>query len=157
MRPAAGQFFYQLRGPWRWALLLAVLLPCTGLSPESILAQAAPQPNAAVVLQTLSPSQATALIRSRENLAVVDVRTPQEREKYRLQGSQLILLGDLVRGQHELLTNQPILLYCAVGGRSALAARILNNQGFQEVYNLAGGIEAWLNSGLGVDTSMAQQ
>jgi rhodanese-related sulfurtransferase len=35
--------------------------------------------------------------------------------------------------------DQPIVLYCASGGRSAKAMKMLNNEGWKEVYNLLGG------------------
>ncbi len=42
---------------------------------------------------------------------------------------------------------QPIVLYCRTGGRSALAARSLMTLGFRNVRSLAGGITAWMAAG----------
>jgi len=39
--------------------------------------------------------------------------------------------------------NKPVYVYCAVGGRSATAAKILSDMGFTEVYDLEGGIINW--------------
>lgn len=50
-----------------------------------------------------------------------------------------------------LRQDQPVLLYCASGGRSALAAAALKDLGYQTVGHLDGGIRAWLESGQPVD------
>jgi rubrerythrin len=42
-----------------------------------------------------------------------------------------------------LAPDQPVIVYCAIGGRSRVAAQLLAGQGFKEVYNLKGGIKAW--------------
>lgn len=43
----------------------------------------------------------------------------------------------------ELDRERPVVVYCASGARSAQVARYLLQQGFEEVYNLSGGIQAW--------------
>ncbi len=42
---------------------------------------------------------------------------------------------------------KPIFVYCAIGGRSGQASKILAGKGFKQVYNLEGGINAWRASG----------
>ena len=46
----------------------------------------------------------------------------------------------------ELQKDRPIVLYCAAGGRAALAGKLLKDMGYKEVYNL-GGLSDWVNSG----------
>ncbi|MFA7097471.1 MAG: rhodanese-like domain-containing protein [Gammaproteobacteria bacterium] len=41
---------------------------------------------------------------------------------------------------------RPVVVYCATGGRSAMAAAVLQMMGFQEVYSLAGGFSEWEKS-----------
>jgi rhodanese-related sulfurtransferase len=53
-----------------------------------------------------------------------------------------------MKGTVPLPKDKPILLVCAVGGRSYVAAQVMSRQGFQEVYNLSGGISAWVKAGL---------
>jgi rhodanese-related sulfurtransferase len=48
------------------------------------------------------------------------------------------------------------ILYCASGGRSALAVRALQQLGYQDVAHLAGGIKAWLDTGRAASTSDTQ-
>jgi len=49
---------------------------------------------------------------------------------------------------HELDKNMPTVFYCQMGGRSAQAAAFAAANGFREVYNLQGGIAAWMHAGL---------
>ncbi|WP_170545382.1 rhodanese-like domain-containing protein [Ruegeria arenilitoris] len=46
----------------------------------------------------------------------------------------------------ELRKDRPIVLYCAAGGRAALAGKLLKDMGYQRVYNL-GGLPDWVNGG----------
>lgn len=50
----------------------------------------------------------------------------------------------------QLDKNMPLMLYCAGGNRSSEAAKLLNDAGFKEVYDLQGGITAWKNAGFQV-------
>jgi rhodanese-related sulfurtransferase len=49
-------------------------------------------------------------------------------------------------------TDARIILHCTVGGRSLLAAQTLQAMGFRHVVSMAGGIDAWIESGLPVET-----
>jgi len=74
---------------------------------------------------------------------LLDVRQPSEYEKGHIPGARLIPLPELPDRQGELDPQQPVVTYCAIGGRSRAAAQFLAGQGFREVYNLKGGIAAW--------------
>jgi rhodanese-related sulfurtransferase/rubrerythrin len=74
---------------------------------------------------------------------LLDVRQPFEYEEAHLPGAHLIPLPKLADSIEKLDRHQPILVYCATGGRSLMAARLLSNQGFGEVYQVQGGIDAW--------------
>jgi len=74
---------------------------------------------------------------------LVDVRQPKEYEEAHLPGARLIPLPQLSDRVAELAQDQPLIVYCAIGGRSEMAARFLASRGFAEVYNLSGGIKAW--------------
>lgn len=102
--------------------------------------------------RTISGVEAQAMINQRKDLLVVDVRTPQERHQVRLADSQLIPIGDVMRGRFTVPKEQPILVVCAIGGRSYVASRALLALGHQEVYNLEGGIDAWRRAQLPVET-----
>jgi len=74
---------------------------------------------------------------------LLDVRQPWEYEEDHIPGATLVPLGDLKDGTQDLDPDKPTLVYCAVGGRSRVAAQLLSGRGFEEVYNLSGGIKAY--------------
>ena len=74
---------------------------------------------------------------------ILDVRQPGEYEAAHLPGARLMPLPQLPDAYQELDPEQPIIVHCAVGGRSRVAAQMLSGLGFKEVYNLAGGLKAF--------------
>ncbi len=74
---------------------------------------------------------------------LVDVRTPNERTQKRIPGSVGIPLNHLAERASELPANRPLLVYCAGGYRSSIAASLLQRHGFGDVSEIAGGIAAW--------------
>jgi len=77
-----------------------------------------------------------------EPLQVVDVRTPQEYDAGHLDPAHLIPVDELRERLSELDPRAKTLVYCKVGLRGYVAARILQQHGFGEVYNLTGGLLA---------------
>jgi adenylyltransferase/sulfurtransferase len=75
-------------------------------------------------------------------LRLIDVRDPVEREVVAIPQSENI---PYERINNELIQNDdiPVVFYCRNGVRSARAARKLRNAGFDNVFNLAGGTNAW--------------
>ena len=102
--------------------------------------------------RSISGIEAQELIRQKKNLLMLDVRTPQERRQIRISNSLLIPIGDVMRGRLDVPKDQPLLVVCAVGGRSYVVGKALLAMGHREVYNLDGGIEAWNRAGLPVET-----
>ncbi len=86
------------------------------------------------------------------NGIVLDVRTPAEVAAGKIPGSISIDFygDDFLAKTTELPKDREILIYCAVGARSAEAAELLTQQGFTKVYHLSGGIQAWAGAGLPV-------
>lgn len=74
---------------------------------------------------------------------LVDVRQPKEYEEAHLPGARLVPLPQLSDRVDELPKDRPLIVYCAIGGRSEMAARFLASRGFSDVYNLSGGIKGW--------------
>jgi hydroxyacylglutathione hydrolase len=81
---------------------------------------------------------------------VVDVRGPGEREQKYVDGSVSIPLNQLRDRARELPRDRPLLVHCAGGYRSSIAASLLQQQGFTHVSEIAGGIAAWETAGLPV-------
>ena len=74
---------------------------------------------------------------------LLDVRQPGEYDAEHLPGAKLIPLPELGARLSELDADKPTVVYCAIGGRSRVAAQVLAAKGFKEVMNLSGGIKAW--------------
>ena len=84
------------------------------------------------------------LARHREGAyLILDVRQPWEYEEAHIPGGKLLPLPELTNLYQTLDPKKPTLVYCAIGGRSRVAAQMLSGYGFTEVYNLAGGIKAY--------------
>jgi len=74
---------------------------------------------------------------------VLDVRAPREREQKHVAGSVHVPLNHLADRMADLPRDRPILVYCAGGYRSSIAASLLKRRGFPHVGEIAGGIAAW--------------
>ncbi len=81
--------------------------------------------------------------RREDEYTILDVRQPGEYEESHLPGARLMPLPQLPDTYRELDPEKPTIVQCATGGRSRVAAQMLNGWGFKEVYNLAGGIKAF--------------
>ena len=80
----------------------------------------------------------------------VDVREIDEWEQGHLPGAVLVPRGNLESRIERIAPDksQPVVLYCAVGARSAFSAKSLTDLGYTDVHSLAGGIEDWKRDGL---------
>lgn len=123
-----------------WPLFLAlviilVLLARTWMTPGGI--------------KGLGPMEAVRL--SNHNDAVfIDVRTDDEYKEGHIQYSLHAPLGLLDTKLKDIAKykNRPLIVYCRSGSRSSSAGATLKKQGFEEIYNLTGGIMAWQNANL---------
>jgi hydroxyacylglutathione hydrolase len=92
----------------------------------------------------------------RENVPMlVDVRAPREREQKRIHGSVSIPLNHLGERLSELPSDRPLIVYCAGGYRSSIAASLLQRHGFTQVSEIAGGISAWETANLPIEADAA--
>ena len=99
-------------------------------------------------LMEISPERAAELVR--EGAQLVDVREPYEVEAGRLEGARHIELGRLQEEAGSLDRERPVVFYCRVGGRSAMAAQAFRRAGY-DAYTLTGGIVAWNDEGLPIE------
>lgn len=86
-----------------------------------------------------------------EKVHLLDVREEWEYSLARIEGATLIPLGTLPQSLSKLKKDEPIVAYCHHGMRSADATGFLLQQGFANVRNLTGGIDAW---SLQIDSSV---
>jgi len=98
----------------------------------------------------ISLISATELDKVNDQILLIDVRTPGEFASGHIENSINIdyksdNFKDLIS---ELDKNQKVYVYCKVGGRSGRSAKILKDMGFEKIYDLDGGINAWEKEGL---------
>ncbi|HEY7173040.1 MAG TPA: MBL fold metallo-hydrolase [Vicinamibacterales bacterium] len=98
-------------------------------------------------VQRISPALAADFLTTDE-LVAVDVRSARERAQKSIPRSLNVPLNHLVEKLSMLPGNRPLLVHCAGGYRSSIAASLLQRAGFRNVADLAGGIAAWETSGL---------
>ena len=96
-------------------------------------------------VKSMDAGETQAFIKQKKEGAftLLDVRQPNEYEQEHIPGAKLIPLPRLADALHELDPAKPTIVYCAIGGRSRVAAQLLSGKGFKEVYNLKGGMKAW--------------
>nr|WP_314229567.1 rhodanese-like domain-containing protein [uncultured Kingella sp.] len=95
------------------------------------------------MITQLSPQQAQALLQQRPDTLLLDVREEDETQICQIANSVHIPMNLIPLRQNELPDGVAIIVYCHHGLRSLNVARFLEHAGFDELYNLAGGIEAW--------------
>ena len=91
----------------------------------------------------ISPKELKASLDKGDKLVLVDVREEWEYSLAKLDGSILIPLGTLPQSLARLNRDAEIIAICHHGMRSADATNFLLQQGFANVKNLVGGIDAW--------------
>jgi len=91
----------------------------------------------------LSPSELAKKMQQTNPLCLLDVRLPGEGFIARLPGSINIPLEELPHRMGELDSSIPTVVYCRMGIRSSRAVLLLKDAGFDQVWSLAGGINAW--------------
>ena len=78
-----------------------------------------------------------------DDLTILDVRQPKEYEAGHIPGAVLMPLPELTDLMQRIDRTKPVMVYCASGGRSRMAAQLLSGQGFDHIINVAGGFNAW--------------
>ena len=89
----------------------------------------------------LAPQEFIAKIKATKDVQLLDVRSPKEWQDGKIASSTCINFfdADFKQQLEKLDKNKPVFIYCASGGRSGKAMPILQEAGFKQVYNLAGG------------------
>ena len=116
------------------------------------------------MFKNVSVEEARKMIKEGDDVFVLDVRTPAEFNSSHIKGATLIPVNNAFGSNlslnmlleariNEVPQNKKILIYCRTGHRSTVASKILINAGYSQVYNMAGGISAWVNAGYPVTSN----
>jgi sulfur-carrier protein adenylyltransferase/sulfurtransferase len=98
-----------------------------------------PSPN----MNSLTVTELHSLRENGDAHFLLDVRQPDEWETCHIAGALLIPLGELADRVDELPRDRRLIVHCKAGGRSARAVAYLMEQGFTDVWNVEGGMDAW--------------
>ena len=96
-------------------------------------------------------SKVAELVKAERGLQFIDVRRPAEHANGHAEGTINIPLDRLSREIDMLDPERPTYVICQSGYRSSLGTSILENAGFKQIYNVAGGTSAWTDAGLKTD------
>src|SRR5207253_1342176 len=88
---------------------------------------------------------------------LIDVREVWEWVTARIPGAILIPMGEIPQRMSEIPKDHPVIIHCATGQRSAAVTDALRRAGYERVFNLAGGIVAWMNEQLPVDAGAPEK
>lgn len=110
------------------------------------------RPELVAFTERLSAQFAAELLASDQAPVAIDVRAPREREQKYIAGSLSIPLNRLAENFENIPRDRPLLVYCAGGYRSSIAASLLQRSGFHSVGEIAGGIAGWEAAKLPVES-----
>lgn len=82
---------------------------------------------------------------------ILDVRGEAEWNNSHIPNAQHIPMGYILEQKHKIPDNEPVVVQCGGGTRSQLVISLLNNEGFQNLINLSGGISAWKREELPIE------
>lgn len=111
------------------------------------------RPELTATTERVSAPFAEELLSGANSPLAIDVRSPREREQKFIAGSLSVPLNHLTENLAMLPKDRPLLVYCAGGYRSSLAASLLQRNGFANVSEIAGGIAGWEAAKLPVQTA----
>lgn len=129
-----------------FGIAIVSLVACSGNSnPEATTEQIVEQKE--VIVDVTVEQFKTLLVE--EGGTILDVRTTDEWAEGTIANAQKIdfYSDNFATDVDQLDKQSPVFVYCKKGGRSASAAEILKEKGFKKVYNLDGGISAWIDAG----------
>lgn len=92
-------------------------------------------------MKEIDPIALQSLLQKNEAV-LIDVREPYEHEAFNI-GGQLIPLDEVMGHAQEIPKDKTVVLYCKKGIRSQIAIQKLEKFGFENLVNLAGGVEKW--------------
>jgi rhodanese-related sulfurtransferase len=90
-------------------------------------------------------------LRGRNDVVILDVREQSEYDAGHIPGVTLIPLNDVPNRLNEIPKDKPVIVTCRSGNRSGQATDFLRQQGYTNVHNMTGGINAWQQAGYPVE------
>ncbi len=103
-------------------------------------------------MKEVSVAELKKMMDSNEDFQLIDVREEHETDIASI-GGELIPMGDVLDNLDKISKDKKVVVYCRSGNRSGVITQALDAQGFNNIYNLKGGITAWATE---IDPAMAK-
>jgi adenylyltransferase/sulfurtransferase len=96
-----------------------------------------------MAVNNISPLQLKELLLKEEGIKLIDVREKWEHNIARINGAELVPLSTFAENYKKLNVDDKFVVFCHHGSRSYSACIFMAKNGFKNLYNLEGGINAW--------------
>lgn len=106
-------------------------------------------------IKELEAPQLAEMMDQESDIQIVDIRQPAEVAAGTVPGAEMIPMHTIPLRLQDIKQDKPVVLVCRSGARSAQACMFLAQQGFENVFNLRGGMMGWAGSGLQVGLPQA--
>jgi rhodanese-related sulfurtransferase len=141
----------------KWIVALLAVLVLGGCGAPA--APAAPPAPAAEQAQSIDVAalprdidvQTAAALRERPDVVILDVREQDEWDAGHIPGAVFMPMGQVPDRLSEIPKDKTVIVQCRSGNRSDQVTTFLEQQGFTNILNMAGGINAWQSAGLPVE------
>ena len=135
------------------ALSLALIGPLAACSSSTSSSAASTPVQETQAITKVDPATADSLVK--QGVTVLDVRTPEEFATGHITGAVNVNWEgtDFAAQVKQLDPAKPVLVYCHSGNRSGQAVQVMEQEGFQRIFDLAGGVLAWNAAGQPLTTS----
>ena len=95
------------------------------------------------MVKRLSPAEAKSILTQQANVRLIDVREKWEYDTAKIENSELMPLSEFNKHFSKLSPDDYLIIFCHHGNRSMTVSSYLVQNGFKNVSNLEGGIDAW--------------
>lgn len=107
------------------------------------------------LINEIEVSELAELRENGETIRVIDIRQPAELNSGTIPGAEALPMHIIPLRISEFKRDEKLVMVCRSGARSAQACMFMQQQGYDNVFNLRGGMIAWAGSGLEIGTAQA--
>lgn len=98
-----------------------------------------------IIMKNISPNELKIWMDEKHPFMLIDVRETWEREVFNIGGAH-IPQNEIIERKGEIPVDHPVVLYCEKGIRSTIIIQRLEAMGYNNLYNLSGGMSNWKTS-----------